>query len=154
MANGPGSPPPDSIHNLSGRVFNSARLEPVMGAYAAVVGSGGLARIRDDSLRLALADFASLLDNRYAERYADELYFDFLRSFTGRLEISDAVLATGANPSARTASARDAQRLLLRDPKFRDHLALRYLAERDVASVYRKLRAQAQRVLDLIRGLR
>src|SRR5262245_10867300 len=66
----------DSVNNLLGRVFNSGRFEPVLGAYAAVVSSGGLAQLRDDGLRLALADFASFVEGgRYSEHYSDELYF-------------------------------------------------------------------------------
>jgi hypothetical protein len=56
--------PADSLAQLLGSLFVSSRFDPVMGAYEAVVGSGGLAQIRDDSLRLALADFASLVQGR------------------------------------------------------------------------------------------
>lgn len=56
VATSPTTPSPeDSMSNLLGQVFNSGRFDPVMGAYEAVVNSGGLAQIADDSLRLALA---------------------------------------------------------------------------------------------------
>jgi hypothetical protein len=136
---------------LLGRVFNSARFAPLMGAYEAVVSSGGLAQLRDDSLRLALADFASLMQGRYYERYADELYFDFVRSFTGQLGLTAAVVALDSDTAMRAAAASVRQRELLSDPKFREHLALRFLAERDVAASYRGILGKAERVLELTR---
>jgi hypothetical protein len=139
----------DSLNNLLGQVFNSGRFEPVLGAYEAVVSSGGLAQLTNDSLRLALADFASFVEGRYAERYSDELYFDFVRSVTGRLGWADVVLQSNSNPVHRNASAQRSARQLLTDPDFRDRLALRYFAERDVAQVYRALLSKAERVLDL-----
>jgi hypothetical protein len=142
----------DSVSNLLGQVFNSGRFDPVMGAYEAVVSSGGLAQVRDDSLRLALADFASYLEGRYFERYSDELYFDFVQSFTGQLGMSEFVLATDSSTATRLATASQRPSALLRNPKFREHLALRYLAERDVAGSYRGLLEKAKRVLELIRG--
>jgi hypothetical protein len=143
--------PEDSLNNLLGRVFNSGRFEPVLGAYEAVVSSGGLAQLRGDSLRLALADFASFVEGRYSERYSDELYFDFIRSSTGRLGFAGAVLGSDTSRIWQNATAQS-YRLLLADPKFREHLALRYLAERDVARVYRGLLQKAERVLDLTEG--
>jgi hypothetical protein len=139
----------DSLSNLLGRVFNSMRFDPVMGAYEAVVSSGGLAQVRDDSLRLALASFASVLQGRYYERYSDQLYFDFIRSFTGRLGMDMAVVATDSSGPAQAAVV--ARSDLLRDPMFREHLALRHLAERDVGRMYRALLEKAEQVLDLTR---
>jgi hypothetical protein len=139
----------DSLANLLGRVLNSGRFDPVMGAYEAVVSSGGLAQVQDDSLRLALADFASLVQGRYTERYSDELYFDFVRSFTGRLGLSSAVLALDPSQTGRAVSSAGYNLQLLSDPKFHEHLALRYFAERDVASAYRGLLGKAERVLML-----
>ena len=136
--------PQDTLRRLLRRVFNSARFDPVMGGYQAVVGSGGLAQITDDSLRKALAGFASLLESRYSERYSDELYFDFIRSFTGRLGMTAAALRPG------TAAEDAPVRRLIADDKFREHLALRHFAERDVARAYRALLAQAERVLALL----
>jgi hypothetical protein len=145
------SPSNDSLSVLMARVFTSTRFDPVMGAYAAVVSSGGLAQIRDDSLRLALADFASYLEGRYFERYSDQLYFDFVQSFTGQLGLSEAVLATDSSAALRKAGVSQAHTVLLQNPKFREHLALRYLAESDVAGSYRGLLEKANRVLELTR---
>lgn len=142
----------DSAEYYFGQVFNSGRFDPVMGAYEAVVGSGGLSQLRDDSLRLALADFASLLQSRYTERYADELYLDFIRSYTGRLGIAGAVAGGDSAGSGQGTWA--SQRTLLEDPEFREHLALRYLAERDVAAAYQGLQQKAQQVLELARRAR
>ena len=140
----------DSLNRLLGPVFNSGRFEPVLGAYEAVVNSGGLAQLRDDSLRLALADFASFVEGgRYSERYSDELYFDFMRSYTGRLGFDRAVLELDSSAYRRNPAAVGYNRQLLTDPKFREHLALRYLAERDVANVYRGVLEDAERVLGL-----
>jgi hypothetical protein len=141
----------DSASNLIGEVFNSGRFDPVMGAYEAVVNSGGLSQLRDDSLRVALADFASLLEGRYDERFSDELYFDFIRSFMGQLGFSVAVLDSDSLSATEAATASLSQGDLLRDPRFREHLALRYLAESGVAGSYRGLLEKAERVLDLAR---
>ena len=122
----------------------------MLGAYEAVVSSGGLAQFSNDSLRLALADFASFVEGRYAERYSDELYFDFVRSVTGRFGWAGAVLRSDSNSVRRNASAQRSDRQLLTDPEFRDRLALRYFAERDVARVYRALLGKAERVLALM----
>lgn len=137
----------DSVGTLLSQVFSSGRFVPVMGAYEAVISSGGLAQVRDDSLRLALADFASLLEGRYYERYADELYVDFIRSFTGRLGMAAAVVATDSLAAAQAAVV--LQSGLLADPGFHERLALRHLAERDVAGTYRELLVKAQHVLKL-----
>jgi hypothetical protein len=141
--------PEDSVSNLLGQVFNSGRFDPVMGAYEAVVNSGGLAQVRDDSLRLALADFASLLDGRYHERFSDQLYFDFIRGFEGQLGFSAAVLASDSFAAADAAVTSRTRRELLRDPRFREHLALRYLTESGVAVWYQGLLEKAERILDL-----
>ena len=122
-----------------------------MGAYEAVVNSGGLSQVRDDSLRLALADFASLLDGRYHERFSEALYFDFIRSFEGRLGFSAAVLASDSLAAAEVAAMSGSQRALLSEPRFREHLALRYLAESGVAGAYRGLLEKAERILELTR---
>lgn len=140
--------PEDSLANLLGQVFNSGRFDPVMGAYEAVVNSGGLAQVRDDTLRLVLAEFASLLEGRYYERFSNELYFDFIRGFTGQLGFSAAVVASDSLAAAAAAASRP-QGELLRDPKFREQLALRYIAESNVAVSYRGLLEKAERVLDL-----
>lgn len=150
VASSPTTPfPEDSVRNLVGQVFNSGRFDPVMGAYEAVVNSGGLAQIQDDSLRLALAEFASLEAGRYEERFSDQLYFDFIRGFEGRLGFSAAVLASDSVTAADAAAGFRFQPELLSDPRFREHLALRYLAESGVAASYRRLLETAQRVLDL-----
>ena len=150
VANSPTTPSPaDSVSNLLGQVFNSGRFDPVMGAYEAVVNSGGLAQIQDDDLRLALAEFASLQAGRYEERFSDQLYFDFIRGFEGQLGFSAAVLASDSVSAADVAAVSRFQPELLGDPRFREHLALRYLAESGVAASYRRLLETAERVLDL-----
>jgi hypothetical protein len=149
VARAPGVPPADTVARLLPRVFTSVRFDAVMGAYEAVVSSGGLVQVRDDSLRLALADFASLLEGRYYERYADALYFEFLRSFAGRLGMDAALIAVEAGASAQAAAV--SANGLLRDPRFREHLALRHAAERDVANTYRALLERAEKVLGLTR---
>lgn len=143
---------PDSVNHLFGQVFNSGRFGPSMGAYEAIVSSGGLSRVRDDSLRIALADFVSLLENRYVENYADELYLGFIQTYTGRLGMTAAVVATDAVTASPGSMVPD--RALLLDARFREHLALRYLAERGVGVSYQSLLTKAQEVLDLTRRAR
>ena len=133
----------DSIRPLLGQVFSSVRFEPAMGAYEGLLNSAGLTLIRDADLRSSLAGFAALMKGRYSERFSDELYFSFIRDFTGKLGFADEVLAD-RDPAISFSS-------LLKDPKFQEHLALRHLAERDVANQYRGFLALAQKVLDELR---
>jgi hypothetical protein len=141
----------DSARRLLGQVLNSVRFEPLMGAYEAVVSSGGLSQIRDDSLRAALAQFASTLDVRYAERFSDEIYLDFFGDFTGQLGFAEAVLAESSGAPTAPGGA-GALAALLANPRFREHLAMRHLTERDVARSYRALLEQAQEVLRLVKA--
>lgn len=134
----------DSVRPLLGQVFSSVRFEPVMGAYDALLNSAGLTLIRDDDLRSSLAAFAARMNGRYSERFSDELYFSFIRDFAGRLGIGDEVLAD-RDPSTSFSS-------LLTDAKFQEYLALRHLAEREVASQYRGFLELSQKVLDELRG--
>lgn len=143
---------PDSLSQLFGQVFNSGRFGPSLGAYEATVSSGGLSRVRDDSLRIALADFVSLLENRYVENYADQLYLNFIQTYTGRLGMTAAVIAADTVTASLGRMAPDSA--LLMDPRFREHLALRYLAEQGVGAAYQSLLNKAQEVLDLTRRAR
>jgi len=133
-----------SLEGLFTSVFNSSRYEPVMGAYEALVNSGGLTLIRDESLRAALAEFAAKVSGRYAESWSDEQYFSFAREFAGRVALLH-VQNQGADVRER------AYQEMLRDPRFQEHLALRYYGERDVANKYRGLLQQAEAVLAQLR---
>jgi len=129
----------DSVRSLVGRVLNSGRFGPVMGAYEAVVNTGGLAQIRDDSLRSALAEFASNLGVRYTEEYSNSLYFPFIREYAGRLGfLWNDRPADGSDPTSLQSEDREFLELL-RDPRFQGQVALRAYAERDVAGYYRGL---------------
>lgn len=130
---------PEIIRSLMGQVFSSQRLEPVMGAYQALVNSAGLTLIRNDELRAALADFAALAGDRYGERFADELYFRLSHEFAGQLQfVADAV----APPSSPVSYA-----AVLEDPKFQEYLALRHVLEAEVANHYRDLQQRAEGIL-------
>ena len=74
---------------------------------------------------------------------------DASRRLTGQLGITAAVVASDSSAAAQAGTI--AQRGLLRDPKFREHLALRYLAEQGVAGAYRGLLEKAEQVLELTR---
>ena len=135
----------DSLEDLFNEVFNSVRFEPVLGAYEALVNSGGLTLIRDESLRAALAGLAAKIGGQYAENWSEEHYFAFAREFAGRV-----VLLQAQNPAA---DARErAYEEMLRDGRFQEHLALRYYSERDVANEYRGLLQQAEAVLAQVRA--
>ncbi|MGH8203119.1 MAG: hypothetical protein ACREST_00830, partial [Steroidobacteraceae bacterium] len=134
-----------SLEELFSEVFNSVRFEPVMGAYEALVNSGGLTLIRDESLRAALAEFAAKVGGQYAESWSEEHYFAFAREFAGRVTVLHS-----QNPAA---DAREhAYEEMLRDRRFQEHLALRYYSERDVANKYRGLLQQAEAVLAQVRA--
>jgi Family of unknown function (DUF6090) len=125
--------------DLLSEVFSSLRYEPVMGAYEALVNSGGLTLIRDEALRAALAAYAAELRGRYEESWSDDHYFAFAREYAGPFMIA-ATQETDAAARERVYEA------FLRDPRFREHLALRYYSERDMARKYRGLLEQAQKV--------
>ena len=125
-------------------VFSSLRFEPDLDTYQALVNSGGLTLIRDDELRSDLAGFAQRALNPYSERFADQLYMSFTTRFIGGLQYSGVV--------AQEASPPQAYGELLRDPVFQEHLAFRYLIERDVAADYRELLAEARDILEQLRA--
>lgn len=133
----------ESLAGMMGEVFNSARFEPVMGAYEGLVNSGGLTLIQDEQLRASLAYFAAQVRNRYAEDWSNEHYFSFSREFGGR------VLLILGEPKV---DREDAIRSLLADPRFQEHLALRYYSERDMAARYARLLQQAETVLGGVRA--
>lgn len=128
----------ESVRRLVGRVFSSGRFEPVMGAYEGLVNSSGLTLISNDELREDLASFAAEVRNPYGERVSDDLYFAFTREFVGRLQMTENIL--GEPTSA------EAYRELLSEPRFREHLALRFAAERDVGRYYGELLEKCQRI--------
>jgi hypothetical protein len=129
-----------SVIEMMKRVFNSRRYEPVMGAYEALVNSGGLMLIRDEPLRGSLAEFAARVNGQYSENWSNEQYFAFARAFGGRFVLHSWEAQTGA------ADERELDDML-RDPRFQEHLAMRYYSERDMANKYRSLLKQAESVL-------
>lgn len=129
-----------SLQELFASVFNSGRYEPVMGAYEALVNSGGLTLIRDESLRAALAEFAAKIHGQYEETWSNERYFSFAREFVGRVVL---LHAQNAGADAREREYQE----MLRDPRFQEHLALRYYSERDLENKYRGLLRQAEELL-------
>lgn len=134
----------ESLDELLSNVFNSARFEPVMGAYEALVNSAGLTLIRDDSLRASLAHFAAQVSDQYAESWSNEHYFAFAREFGGRIVLG--------LDEAKPADTREQElEALLRDPRFQEYLALRYTSERDMARKYGDLLRQAEAVLAQVR---
>jgi hypothetical protein len=154
-ARGRASAPPDSVDRLMSEVFSSDRFDPVMGADENLVNSGGLAQIKDDRLRSALASFAAMVASRYAEDFSTTLYLEFNRDFMGRLGWADAVLgqqlgAERQGPEGRTGGWNQE---VLSEPGFQDHLALRFLSQREVAAMYRDLAAQAEVVLERAEAL-
>jgi hypothetical protein len=132
------------VVELMSEVFNSNRYEPVMGAYEALVNSGGLMLIRDESLRAALAQFAAQAGGTYSESWSNEHYFAFAREFGGTFMLYS---------WDRAGDAADERVVLemLRNPRFQEHLVMRHYAERDMAKKYRALLQQAESVLALLR---
>lgn len=133
-----------SVVALMSEVFNSSRYEPVMGAYEALVNSGGLMLIRDESLRAALAKFAAQAQGTYSESWSNEHYFAFAREFGGTFMLYS---------WERDDHAADEHVVLemLRNPRFQEHLVMRYYSERDMERKYRTLLQQAQSVQALLK---
>ncbi|MGH8174785.1 MAG: DUF6090 family protein [Steroidobacter sp.] len=130
----------ESIAALMSQVFNSARYDPVMGAYEALVNSGGLMLIRDEPLRASLAEFAAQVSGQYAESWSNEHYFAFAREFGGRVVLDVLDTQPGSDRDRMYAE-------MLRNPRFQEHLAMRYISERDMAGKYRELLREAESVL-------
>ena len=133
-----------ALVELMGRVFNSGRYQPVMGAYEALVNSGGLMLIRDESLRAALAEFAARVDGKYAETWSNEHYFAFAREFGTSYTLYTWDVERGK------ADERVLEEIL-RNPRFHEHLAMRFYSERDMGREYRALLEQAENVLTQLR---
>lgn len=146
LARAPAPSATTSLVELMNRVFNSSRYEPVMGAYEALVNSGGLILIRDESLRAALAEFAARVDGEYAETWSNEHYFAFAREFGARFMLHSWDAETGAVADEHGLEQ------MLRNPRFQEHLAVRYYSERDMARKYRALLQQAEGVLVQLRA--
>ncbi|MFL6578688.1 MAG: hypothetical protein ACJ8MR_18840 [Povalibacter sp.] len=127
-----------ALRTALGRVFSSDRFEPVMGAYEGLVSSTGLTLVSDEQLRGDLASFAAAVESPYGERLSNDLYFEFTREFIGKLQY--------ANSVAGLPTSEPGYRELLSDPRFREHLALRYAAERDVERHYRHLLDLCERI--------
>lgn len=138
---------PDSARGLIAQVFSSDRFEPVMGAYEGVLGSGGLTQIGDDSLRIELADFAARVSVRYGEEYANQLYFQLIHDFSGRLGFPWVATAPGPPDTAKILPPRWDPGALLHDPSFQEQVAMRAFGERDMAAAYRGLLDRARRIL-------
>lgn len=137
----PGAPA-ERVLKLIGPVFASGRFEPATGAYEALLNSAGLTLVRNSDLRASLTTFATQFEDRYAERFADELYLSFIRDFAGQLGFTD--LALGESSSRSFAP-------LLGNPRFQEHLVFRDAAESAVTGQYRRLMSSAQTVLDHLR---
>jgi hypothetical protein len=129
-----------ALVELMRRVFNSSRYDPVMGAYEALVNSGGLMLIRDEPLRAALAEFAARVDGKYAEVWSNEHYFAFAREFGASFTLYSWNVERGEADERMLEE-------MLRNPRFHQHLAMRYYSERDLAREYRELLQQAEGVL-------
>lgn len=136
---------PASLVELMNGVFNSGRYEPVMGAYEALLNSGGLMLIRDESLRAALAEFAASVRNEYSDRWSQEHYFAFAREFGAAYTLHTWERQNGGVAEEGLPEA------MISNPRFREHLAMRYYSERDMANRYRTLLQQAESVLSQLR---
>jgi hypothetical protein len=155
VATGHAAAKPDSVERLMSEVFSSDQFDPVMGAYENLVNSGGLTQIRDAELRSALASFAAMVESRYAEDFSTTLYLEFNRAFMGRLGWADAVLGHQFGLGARGPEDGPGgwNQAVLGEPEFQDHLALRFVSQRDVAAMYRDLAGQAEAVLQRVEAL-
>jgi hypothetical protein len=136
--------PTQAVRPLIEQVFNSSRYEPVLGAYEALINSGGLTLIRDEKLRAGLAEFAASVRGQYAEHWSDEHYFTFAREYGGRMLLN----AQGTDALRSEGEFRR----MLAEPRFVEHVAMRYYSERDMTRKYRALLGKAQALLEQLRA--
>ena len=136
----------EATRQAIGRVFSSSRFEPVMGAYEGLVNASGLTLITDDALRTDLASFAASVSNPYGVRISDDLYFAFTSEFIGKLQMTEMILGQPTSV--------EKYRELLADARFREQLAIRYAAERDVGRYYAQLLETCERINASLRRVR
>jgi hypothetical protein len=129
---------PTRVRPLVDAVFSSLRQEPALDAYEALVNSAGLALLSDEKLRADLAGFATRVSDPYSEWFSNQLYMTFTTRFIGRLQYAAVI---GGDAEALQSYAE-----LLSDPAFQEHVAFRYLSERDVASDYRERLREAEAI--------
>jgi hypothetical protein len=129
---------PDSVWQLLAGVLSARRFEPSLGTYRSMQSSGMLAGIRDEALKASLANFSAQLEVRYYERFSDEIFVGLIRDYAGRLQF----FAPYVLQTTDMNGLLDRAGLLLQDPHFREYLALRHVAARDVATEYRRLHEQ------------
>ena len=80
---------PVAVRRLLGDVFSLHRARPALDAYEALVNSAGLALIRDEELRSALAGFADRATDPTQERFADQAYVEFpVAGTSGHLQMA------------------------------------------------------------------
>ena len=114
------------------------REKPALDAYEALVVTPlGLTLIRDERLRSDLAGFA----DRASEPYSGALRGPDLPGVHGAVRRSG---CSSAGLVARDAAPAESFAELLSDPAFQEHLAYRYVLERDVAADYADRLREAQ----------
>jgi hypothetical protein len=135
---------PAVVGSMIGPVFSSYRKKPALDAYEALASSGGLTLIRDEKLRAALAGFADRSSEPYQERFSDEVYLAFTNRYIGQMQIAAGVAGDAAQPKSFAD--------LLSDAAFQEHLAYRYVLERNVVSHYEDRLSEARDVLEQLRS--
>lgn len=132
--------------------FMFHRLEEVLGAYEALVGSGDMSLIRDRRLRAAIAEFAGTLGDGFEdEELGTQIRVRLISEMSSSTDLlavfEPGFLASGSLPD----SAYDPDfNSLLDNRAYRNHLSMLAYIESGQLSFYRELLVSANTIVDII----
>ena len=148
-------PPPPSFEVMGAvaKVFVSRQFEPVTAAYDELVGTGGLALIRNVQLRREIVELATLLKSRQEEEFGERAHQALTAAAVGKLGVAEWGALKAPTPEAAT---RQASRWnfapLLKDAKFQDLLIFRQLQAADLHGYYREIGQRTDGLLSRLAG--
>jgi len=147
-------PASDSMRVLFAKLFTFYRLEPVTGAYDALVSSGNLGLLRNAELRSELADFASAVGDGYEDAsLADALHLELALRAAQVVDVlgAEAPDFLGRFSYSGSAPAVDFQPLLS-DRQFTGTLTFVGITEGTHLAYFVDVRARVSRMIELLRS--
>jgi hypothetical protein len=144
------APTADSVVFLASRSFAWHTVEPVTGAYDAMISSGELGLIRDSHLRREMAEFFGLLAAGF-EDHADlmgllQLIYGEIGAYIPELKTDDDRAGLGLPPTDH----REAAEALLRNERFAGLLYMKTTLEMNRLSRQRDLLDRVERISGMI----
>lgn len=139
----PPAPPRDSVLTLLKTLYVLPSYEPILGTLDDLISSGNLTIIRDDSLRVGLAQYKrDVTSLESAERYAEEYWgSEMVPLFRERLALREIMKPRLGSSRFTTDTDR-----LLRDPRFENQVVTRWILAGDLIEAA----AQVDRSTELV----